>query len=137
MGNAPAAGEEEDSKTYDANFIHKAPRDAKSLVDEMYGADSEIAKGIEAVVRELESSGKTGATQVGNVDGTDVKLSAEAKRQKSRMRKADITAEQEADTWLKKQMKAKPAQKPEAAVAEEEPPPPPPPVIVLYTGKKS
>jgi len=137
MGNAPPGGEEETSRTYDANFVNKVPRDAKSLVNEMYGADSEMAKGIEAVVRDLENYGTAGAAQAGNIEGADTKLSAEAKRQKTRMQRAEKTAEQEADTWLRKQMKSKPAEKPEAAVAEEEPPPPPPPIIVLYTGKKA
>lgn len=45
-----------------------------------------------------------------------------------------------ADSWLRKQLKAKheaKPEKPEAAVAAEEPPPPPPPLIVLYKGKKA
>lgn len=139
MGNNPAAGED-DQAGFHTGLLNGSKTDGKSVIDAMYGADSETAAGIEAIVRDLEnyeSAAKSERVASGQQQDADVKLSKEAQQQKIRIKKAELTAKDDADIWLKKQMKSKPAEKPQAAVAEEEAPPPPPPLIVLYTGAKA
>lgn len=95
MGNVEAG----EGVRVDASFIDGAPKDGKAVINSMYGADSEMAAGIESVVNELENYGKDGSSGSVKKDGAAL-TSADVKRQKKVKSCESTRLKRLPETWL-------------------------------------